>query len=166
MRTSGQTDQVIRVRQRKRLIEIVNTPDNSSFLISPSAKVLNMQISNRQDGRCACKRCTLLSPHFNPAIKCGPHEREDVGRHLLMFQLQISFNQPSMDGEPGFIRFRSLFTIHVYYGADDLQQRARTGEPISLRILNGKRQLTSLYLPTYARQSLDLEEYKRIVVIN
>src|SRR6202158_3473866 len=43
--------QVVRVRQSERFIEIIDAPDQPALLVAPGAKVLNVQIANRQHER-------------------------------------------------------------------------------------------------------------------
>src|ERR1700733_6954596 len=67
----GQPDEIVRVRQRMGLIEIVDPPDQPSKAVSPGTEAGDMQIAHRQD----CRRLVQLGGGFRkelcPPIKCA-----------------------------------------------------------------------------------------------
>ena len=63
-------------RVRHGFIKIVDAPDEPSFSVAPSTKVLDMQITNSQYARGTSFDLTPILPELNPAIERGPHESE------------------------------------------------------------------------------------------
>ena len=77
----------------RNFVEIVDSPDQAAFAVTPRSEVLDMQITNGQHGRGCRKFRADLWPQLNPAIESGPQERKRALRHPLMFEAQISVDQ-------------------------------------------------------------------------
>src|SRR5580704_1613847 len=79
--------------------------------ITPTAKILNMQIANPVNLLGISQRRTGCVPAFAPSIKSCAEEHEDVVRHELMVHFQISFPHRDMPSQPGFKAQRGLHNV-------------------------------------------------------
>src|SRR5579872_4107965 len=117
-RRRGETHEVVRVRERICLVEIVDAPDEAAFVVAPCAEVLGVQIADSEDLRCARKVRAACIPLLHPAIERGAQERERADRHLLVLERDVSTHQRYLAPHPGLV---------VPGGRDDRHKRSGSG---------------------------------------
>jgi len=123
----GETDKIVRVRERISLVEIVDTPDQSAFGVAPGAKVFHMQVANRQDLWRLGKIGADLGPNLCPAIVRSSKEWEDLGLHAGVLQAQVFLNDIGAFCQPVFIPARSFDDVHT---AEDSRGECRSQLPL------------------------------------
>src|ERR1700681_518134 len=69
-----QAHQIICIRQRRRFVEIIDTPGQPTLSVSPRAKTADMQIAHRQYLRSIMKIGAYIWPQLSPPIKCPSEE--------------------------------------------------------------------------------------------
>ncbi len=105
-RARSEPYQIVCVRQRARLIEIVDAPDQSTLAVTPGAVILNVQISNPQDLWRASEFGTQRGEQLRPAIKRGAQKRKTVLRHQPVFRPQVRSDDSNLAREPCLILTR------------------------------------------------------------
>ncbi|MBB2687243.1 UNVERIFIED_ORG: hypothetical protein GGD47_004867 [Rhizobium etli] len=96
-------NEIQRIGHHRRIVEIIDAPDEPALAIAPGAEILQMRIANRQHcGRAAELRADI-EDDLAPAPIGGAQEDEIVAAHLLALFLKIVLDEigPELAGEPG-----------------------------------------------------------------
>src|ERR1039457_6084851 len=110
--TGGQPHQINRVRQRKRLVEIIDAPHQPTLGIAPGTIIFYMQIANGQHCGCAGHLRTKRREKLHPAIERGAQERKCILRHQLVLGAKITLDHADVTGQPRFILPGRLLDVH------------------------------------------------------
>jgi len=109
VRAGRQAHQVLRPGERRRLVEVVDPPDEPPVAVAPGAEVLEVQIADGDDRRRAGHVAELLGPgppQLAPPIKGGPHEEEGPLAHPLVLEAQVGAHQRDEAAKPLFVAAR------------------------------------------------------------
>ena len=74
------------------LVEIVHAPDEPPLRIAPGAKILEVEIADRENFRSAGQFRAVLRPKLRPAIIGGAKEEERIGPHLLVLVIEVALD--------------------------------------------------------------------------
>src|SRR5437868_4676301 len=100
MSARSQPDQIDSIRERVRLIEIIDTPYEAAFDVAPGTEVLDVKVADGENLGRLHALSAHLRPELHPAIESGSQEREDIHRHRLVFQLEIRRQDGQVLTEP------------------------------------------------------------------
>src|SRR5664280_5212 len=89
LHAGGQAHEIVRVGQWVGLVEIIDTPAEAAFRISPSSKTIHMQVADGQNLRCATQFGTKCRPKLSPAVKGSPQKQERTFLHLFMLEAEV-----------------------------------------------------------------------------
>src|ERR1039458_6943285 len=79
LHAGGQAHKIVGVGQWVGLVEIIDTPAEAAFRISPSSKAVYMQVADGQNLRCAKQFGTKCRPKLSPAVKGSPQKDRKSG---------------------------------------------------------------------------------------
>src|SRR5215475_11369892 len=71
MRTRGEADEVVRIREWIRFVKIIYAPDQAALGIAPGSEILDMQIADREHMLGLREFGADLRPDLRPAIEGG-----------------------------------------------------------------------------------------------
>src|SRR5271165_5286171 len=89
LHAGGQAHKIIRVGQWVGLVEIIDTPAEAAFRISPSPKAVYMQVADGQNLRCVTQFGTKRRPKLSPAVKSSPQKQERTFLHSFMLEAEV-----------------------------------------------------------------------------
>ena len=99
-RAGGETDQIMRVGELARFVEVVDTPDQPTFHIAPRSEVFEMQIANGQASRSVGHRVIERPPALDPPVKRRAKEDEGSLAHPLVLQPQVAASNRRLRPQP------------------------------------------------------------------
>ena len=108
-----ESNQVHGIGSGPRFIEIVHTPDEPAFEVAPSAEILDVQITNGQDLRCAREFGADDRPPLRPAIEGGAQEWKSRAGHVAVLEVDVGADEFDVPQGPFF---------EVRGGVDDVGQ--------------------------------------------
>src|SRR5262249_10273668 len=76
-----QAHEIAAIRQGIRFVKIIDSPDQTTFFVSPRAKVFDVEIADRQHFRRGNQLGTDFRPNLYPAIESCTEERENPLSH-------------------------------------------------------------------------------------
>src|ERR1700741_1322962 len=85
----SEANQVVCVRKRMSLVEVVDAPDEAAFGIAPGAEGFHVEVANGQHLRRSGQFRANLWPQLRPAIKSGTEKRKDRCFHILVLFAEI-----------------------------------------------------------------------------
>ena len=129
-----QPDEVQRIGHLRRLVEIVDAPDQAAVGVAPGAEILQMDIADGENGGRVCQVRTGLEDRLGPSPIGGAKKDEGALPHLLVLERDIFrddlppklFSQPIFIGLHGFADVghghasRRLRFLHLYDAIDGL----------------------------------------------
>src|ERR1700676_2171438 len=95
-----QADQVGRVGEWERLVEVIDAPDQPSLAVAPGAEVLGVQVPDREHIGCAGDIRAACVPLLDPAVEGRPKERERRECHLLVLEPDVGSHQRHLACDP------------------------------------------------------------------
>src|SRR5262249_19195204 len=105
--------EVVRVRQRARLVHVVDAPDEPSLGVSPRAKVLRVNVADREHLVRASLRAAELGPQVEPPIAGCTEKPERALRHAFVLQLETVDHDGGMSSQPSFVRACGRNDVHL-----------------------------------------------------
>src|ERR1700736_1441439 len=111
-----QAHQIIRIGQRIRFVEVIDTPGQPTLVVTPSSKTADMQIAYRQYFGGITQVGTYFRPKLSPPVKRPAEKEERAFSHLLVLQSQVSFDDGRTTAHPVFVALGRLMNIHFSAG--------------------------------------------------
>src|ERR1039458_7471007 len=142
LHAGGQAHKIAGVGQWVGLVEIIDTPAEAAFRISPSSKAVYMQVADGQNLRCATQFGTKCRPKLSPAVKGSPQKQERTFLHLFMLEAEVRQYHRGTAAHPVVVAYGGLPDISC------LVSRRPCGSRVAALLLahatyfNGKRMLT------------------------
>jgi len=81
----GKPHKIQRVSGGPYFVQVVHAPNQTSFLVPPSAKIFDMQVTDGEHGGRFCQVSANLRPMLQPAVEGGAEEGKGVLRLLWCF---------------------------------------------------------------------------------
>ena len=91
------------IGHRGDFVEVIDAPDQPTLGIAPSSEILDMEIPHPQHPGCLGEVRAHISPQRSPPIEGRSQKREERGRNLFVFQLEIRFDDSDVLFEPTLI---------------------------------------------------------------
>src|SRR3954471_18749372 len=107
-RAGRESDEIGRVRNPARLVDVVYAPDQPSVFVAPRAEVFEMKIANPKHARRVVERGAAVGPDLYPPVKRAPQEDERAFAHALVLSLQIADYHARLTAQPAFVRTGAL----------------------------------------------------------
>jgi hypothetical protein len=103
--TGPQSDEVVREWELPGFVEIVDPPNEAAFGVTPRAKVLDVEIADREDdGRTKVVEEFVVKLH--PPVEGGAEEREGVAPHAVVLADQIRSHEGNLAPDPPLVVLR------------------------------------------------------------
>ena len=123
-----QPDEVQRIGHLRRLVEVVDAPDQAAVGVAPGAEVLEMDIADGEDGSCVRQVRTDLQDRLGPPPIGGAQKDEGALPHLLVLERDVLRDDlaPELLAHPIFVGLhgfadvghahasRKLHFLHLY----------------------------------------------------
>jgi len=109
----GEADEIQHVGHLGGFVEVVDAPDEPPLRVAPGAEVLDMDVADRQRMRCALELRARGVDRLGPAPIGGAQELERVGRHLLVFGVQVVLDHiVKLSAQPVFVLLGGMKNVH------------------------------------------------------
>jgi hypothetical protein len=105
-------------------IEVVDSPDEAAFNVSPGPEVLDMEIANGENAWGMGEIRTDLRPDLRPTVKRSAEKHEEVRLHIRVFKAEILLIDMSALGQPGFKLARGLDDVHARNDSDGKREKS------------------------------------------
>src|SRR5262249_26105834 len=83
-------DKVVRVRKQRRLIKVVQPPNEAAFNVAPCAEVFDMDVADTDDQRRPRLARAKLRECLRPPVERRAQKREVSGRHFRVLVLEVA----------------------------------------------------------------------------
>ncbi len=113
-RARAEAQQVERVRQRGRLVEVVDAPREPPLGVAPAAEVLHVQVADgEQLGRLhQLGRRLLLEPREPEVVRRAQEERRRLGHPLVLAREVVVEDGAELRAQPALVGGRRLDGVH------------------------------------------------------
>src|ERR1035441_7191000 len=124
LHAGGQAHEIVGVGQWVGLVEIIDTPAEAAFRISPSSKAVYMQVADGLNLRCATQFGTKCRPKLSPAVIGSPQKQERTFLHLFMLEAEVRQYHRGTAVHPVVVTYGGLPNISCLVSCNHWEPRA------------------------------------------